>query len=86
MRVNVDGSLTYNVLEEIVDAMREMDLVEFSRVYEVGVFRCVVVILVGFSSEAEYIYILRKGVGLVDVFFYLFEVRGKKARSYASRQ
>lgn len=61
---------------------------EFGGVCEVGVFRGVVVIPVGFSSEAEiYIYILRKGVGLVDVFFfYLFEVRGKKARSYASRQ
>lgn len=62
-----------------------MDLVEFGGVFEVGVFRCVVVIPVGFSSEAEYIK-LRRGVGLVDVFFYLFEVRGKKARSYASRQ
>lgn len=30
--------------------------------FEVGVFRCVVVIPVGFSSEAEYIYILRKGL------------------------
>lgn len=31
-----------------------MDLVEFGGVCEVGVFRCVVVIPVGFSSEAEY--------------------------------
>lgn len=50
---------------------------EFGGVFEVGVFRGVVVIPMGFSSEAEYIYILRKGVGLVDVFFYLFEVRRK---------
>lgn len=43
-----------------------MDLVEFGGVCEVGVFRCVVVIPVGFSSEADiYIYILRRGVGLV---------------------
>lgn len=57
-----------------------MDLVEFGGVCEVGVFRGVVVIPVGFSSEAEYIYIyIEKGVGLVDVFFYLFDVRGKKA-------
>lgn len=53
---------------------------EFGGVFEVGVFRGVVVIPVGFSSEAEYIYILRRGVGLVDVFFYLFEVRGKKSK------
>lgn len=78
MRVNVDGSLTHDVLEEIVDAVREMDLVEFGGVFEVGVFRCVVVIPVGFSSEAEYIYI-EKGGWLVDVFFYLFEVRGERA-------
>lgn len=59
---------------------------EFGGVFEVGVFRGVVVVPMGFSSEADiYIYI-EKGVGLVDVFFYLFEVRGKKARSYASRQ
>lgn len=38
-----------------------MDLVEFGGVFEVGVFRCVVVVPVGFSSEAEYI--LRRGVG-----------------------
>lgn len=57
VRVNVDGSLTHDVLEEIVNAVREMDLVEFGGVCEVGVFRCVVVIPVGFSSEAEYIYI-----------------------------
>lgn len=39
-----------------------MDLVEFGGVCEVGVFRCVVVIPVGFSSEAEYIYIyIEKG-------------------------
>lgn len=65
-----------------------MDLVEFGGVCEVGVFRCVVVVPMGFSSEADiYIYILRRGVGLVDVFFfYLFKVRRKKARSYASRQ
>lgn len=40
-----------------------MDLVEFGGVFEVGVFRCVVVVPVGFSSEAEYIYILRRGLG-----------------------
>lgn len=39
-----------------------MDLVEFGGVCEVGVFRCVVVIPVGFSSEAEiYIYIEKRG-------------------------
>lgn len=55
-----------------------MDLVEFGGVCEVGVFRCVVVIPMSFSSEAEYIYKIEKGVGLVDVFFfYLFEVRKK---------
>lgn len=38
-----------------------MDLVEFGGVCEVGVFRCVVVIPVGFSSEADNIYKIEKG-------------------------
>lgn len=38
-----------------------MDLVEFGGVCEVGVFGGVVVIPVGFSSEAEYIYIEKGG-------------------------
>lgn len=42
-----------------------MDLVEFGGVCEVGVFRCVVVVPVGFSSEAEYIYKIEKGGWLV---------------------
>lgn len=61
-----------------------MDLVEFGGVFEVGVFGGVVVIPMGFSSEAEYIYWVG-GQSITAVSYWRGRV-DEKRRSYASRQ
>lgn len=50
-----------------------MDLVEFGGVCEVGVFRCVVVVPVGFSSEAVYIL----GGGVSQLMFLVLAGEGR---------